>query len=200
MSPRLRESYLADIFEKQNCGGNKVNRMMWVATLCLFVPVAGYAQGPAANPVTTTAKRLVDRLARNLTGAAEVMPEDKYGYRPTPEEMGFGQAIAHIAEVNDFSCSKLSDLPMPQGPKVTEKDSKEKLVAALKASFDYCGEALAKIDDSKLGESITFFGGRAATRAAALSELTDDLSDHYGSLSVYLRLNGLLPPSAQPKK
>jgi hypothetical protein len=26
------------------------------------------------------------------------------------------------------------------------------------------------------------------------------LSDHYGQLSIYLRLNGLLPPSAQPKK
>lgn len=173
---------------------------MWIATLCLFVPLAADAQAPTANPVQTTAKRLLERYTGFLVGTAETMPADKYGYRPTPEEMPFGESIAHIAEVNNFSCSKFSDIPMPQGPKVSGSDSKEKLVAALKASFDYCGQALAKLDDSKLGEPITFFGGRPATRAAALSELTDDLSDHYGALSVYLRLNGLLPPSAQPKK
>src|ERR1700693_2079788 len=114
--------------------------------------------------------------------------------------MPFGESIAHIAEVKNFSCSKFSDIPLPQGPQVTKNDSKEKLVAALKASFDYCAQTLDKVDDSKLGEPVTFFGGRPATRAAAVFELTDDLSDHYGSLSVYLRLNGLLPPSAQSKK
>jgi hypothetical protein len=177
-----------------------VKTTTWVATLCLFIPLVTHAQAPPANPVQTTAQRLLERYTRFLMGTAEAMPADKYGYRPTPEEMTFGESIAHIAEVNNFSCSKFSDLPMPEGAKVRASDSKEKLVAALKASFDYCTQGLAKLDDSKLGEPITFFGGRPATRFAALSELTDDLSDHYGSLSVYLRLNGVLPPSAQPKK
>jgi hypothetical protein len=175
-----------------------------ISTLAIFLLTAltAHAQSASAtaNPVITTAQRLLDRYVKNLVGTAETMPADKYSYHPTPEELSFGKTIAHIAEVNNFSCSKLSDIPEPQGPKVTDSDPKEKLVAALKSSFDYCQQALAKLDDSKLSEPITFFGGRPATRAAALFELTDDLSDHYGSLSVYLRLNGLLPPSAQPKK
>jgi DinB family protein len=177
----------------------KVKKSMWIAGFCLAAALAATAQAPAGNAVTSTAQRLLERLTRNLMGTAETMPEDKYGYRPTPEEMGFGASIAHIAEVNNFSCSKFADVPMPQ-TKVTEKDSKEKLVAALKESLDYCTQQLAKLDDAKLQEPITFFGGRPATRAAAMFELLDDLSDHYASLSVYLRLNGLLPPSAQPKK
>ena len=164
--------------------------------------MAALAQAPAAipNPVTSTAQRYLDRYTKNLMGTAETMPEDKYGYKPTPAQMGFGETIAHIAEVNNFSCSKFADVPMPAGDKVTGKDSKEKLMAALKGSFDYCAQTLAKLDDSKLGESVPWFGGRQSSRAGAVFELIDDLSDHYGQLSIYLRLNGLLPPSAQPKK
>lgn len=177
-----------------------MKQLIAVVILLIAVPAAAVAQAPPANPVTATAQRLLDRYAKFLTGTAETMPADKYTYSPTPAQMPFGKTIAHIAEVNNFSCSKLSDLPMPDGPKLNENDSKEKLVAGLKASFDYCSQSLAKLDDSKLGDSIAFFGGRPAPRVAAVFELIDDLSDHYGSLSIYLRLNGLLPPSAQPKK
>jgi len=176
-----------------------VRKMMWVAAICMCVPMAAQAQGQIQNPVKATAQRYLDRYTKNLVGAAETMPEDKYGYKPTPAQMAFGETIAHIAEVNNFSCSKFADIPMPT-EKVTEKDSKEKLVAALKGSFDYCAQTLAKFDDSKLGDSVPWFGGRQNTRAGAIFELIDDLADHYGSLSIYLRLNGLLPPSAQPKK
>lgn len=176
-----------------------MKKAIWIAALCLVASLAAHAQAPAGNAVVSTAQRSLQRFTRNLTGAAETMPAEKYGYRPTPEEMSFGESIAHIAEVNNFSCSKFADVPMP-ATKVTDKDSKEKLVAALKESFDYCAQTLAKLDDAKLEDPITFFGGRPATRAAAVFELIDDLSDHYATLSVYLRLNGLLPPSAQPKK
>ena len=179
-----------------------MRQIVWIAGICLLAPGGVQAQNAAStqNAVTSTAQRYLDRYTKNLVGAAETMPADKYGYKPTPAQMAFGETIAHVAEVNNFSCSKFADIPMPAAEKVTEKDSKEKLVAALKGSFDYCAQTLAKLDDSKLSESITFFGGRPATRATAVFELIDDLSDHYGQLSIYLRLNGLLPPSAQPKK
>jgi uncharacterized damage-inducible protein DinB len=174
-----------------------MNRLIWMTVICLVAPMAAQAQGSNANAVTTTAQRILARYAKSLLAAAEEMPPEKYSYRPTPQQMTFGKSIEHIAEVNNFSCSKFSDIPVPERPKVSENDSKDKLVSALKASFDYCTQTLAKMDDSKMGESITFFGGRPATRAAAVFELTDDLSDHYGALAVYLRLNGLLPPTAQ---
>jgi hypothetical protein len=81
-----------------------------------------------------------------------------------------------------------------------ETDGKDKLVAGLKASFDFCTTALAKVDDSKLGDEVELFGGRKGPRAFALIALTNDWADHYSSAAMYLRLNGRLPPTAQPKK
>jgi hypothetical protein len=42
------------------------------------------------------------------------------------------------------------------------------------------------------------FGNRPASRATALIVLSDDWYDHYGAQAIYLRLNGILPPTAQP--
>ena len=84
-------------------------------------------------------------------------------------------------------------------PKVTGTDSKDKLVSALKASFTYCDGVLAKQTDSNLGETVDL-GFMKATRAQALFIYTGDLVDHYSQIANYMRINGMLPPSAQPKK
>jgi hypothetical protein len=41
------------------------------------------------------------------------------------------------------------------------------------------------------------FGGRTGPRAAAMIALTNDFADHYAMAAIYLRLNGLLPPTAK---
>jgi hypothetical protein len=43
------------------------------------------------------------------------------------------------------------------------------------------------------------FGGRKMTKGAAALELSADWADHYSQMAGYLRLNGLLPPSAKKK-
>jgi hypothetical protein len=50
-----------------------------------------------------------------------------------------------------------------------------------------------------LAEKIQAFGGREAPLAWALIALTNDWADHYGAAAIYLRLNGLLPPTAKKK-
>ena len=85
------------------------------------------------------------------------------------------------------------------GTKVAETASKETLEAALKASFEYCSAALDGLQDARLGDTITYFGGAKKPRARALIELTDDLEDHYSQMASYLRLNGLVPPSVKPR-
>jgi hypothetical protein len=89
--------------------------------------------------------------------------------------------------------------PKPATP-LKESDGKDKLIAGLKASFDFCTTALAKVDDTKLGDEVELFGGRKGSRAAALIILASSWSDHYGAEAMYLRLSGLLPPTAKPKK
>ena len=72
-------------------------------------------------------------------------------------------------------------------------------MAALKSWFDYCATALEKVDDSKLGEQFLLFGNRPFSRAGALIVLRVDWYVHYGAQAIYLRLNGILPPTAQPQ-
>jgi uncharacterized damage-inducible protein DinB len=153
----------------------------------------------SANPVSEAVRNAVARQTKNLVGAAEAMPADKYNFHPTPEQMTFGKLITHIVGEDTFLCSKISDTPAPTMEKLSDTDPKDKLVSALKASTDFCVQALAKVDDSKLGESLTLFGGRMATRAAAMMILATDLSDHYSLAATDLRLNGLQPPSAQAR-
>jgi hypothetical protein len=136
-----------------------------------------------------------------VAAAVEEMPANKFGYTPTEQQLTFGQLVLHIIGSNNLLCSTIGDIPEVNAPvPLKESDGKDKLVTALKASFEFCTTALSKVDDSKLGDEVELFGGRKGPRAFALIALTNDWADHYSSAAMYLRLNGLLPPTAQPKK
>jgi len=168
---------------------------------CLLLPlVATVVLAQDKNPVTSVVKEIMPRQQRNLVAAVEAMPADKFGYKPTEQQMTFGRLLLHIIESNNYLCSKIGDLPEVKAAPLKESDGKEKLAAALKASFEFCTAALNKVDDSKLGDEVELFGGRKGSRAFALIALSNDWADHYSSAAIYLRLNGLLPPTAQPKK
>jgi uncharacterized damage-inducible protein DinB len=152
------------------------------------------------NPVSTVVKEILPRQQKNLVAAAEEMPGDKYDFKPTPQQMTFAKLVMHIAESNNYLCSTISNTPEPKAEQLKETDGKDKLVAALKASFDFCNTTLAKVDDSKLGDTVELYGGRKGPRAFAMFALTNDWADHYSAAATYLRLNGMLPPTAQPKK
>jgi hypothetical protein len=92
--------------------------------------------------------------------------------------------------------SRAGDVPEPKAQELKETDGKDKLVAALKASFDFCNTAMPKVTDAKLGDTIEFWGDRKAPRAFALIALTNDWADHYSAAAMYLRLNGLVPSTA----
>jgi hypothetical protein len=171
-----------------------MKRFSLAVVAAVLLSWAALAQGD--NPVSTAVRNQVSRQTKNLVSAAEAMPADKYGFHPTPEQMTFGRLVVHIVQEDTFLCSKIGNVPAPTTDKVSESDPKDKLVAALKTSTDFCQEALAKVDDSKLGESLTLFGGRTAPRAAAMLNLAVDLSDHYSLAATDLRLNGQTPPSA----
>jgi len=79
---------------------------------------------------------------------------------------------------------------------------KAKLVTRLKESFAFCDQAIAQLDDAKLGEQVTItFGGNSRTVARAGMALGHaiDLADHYSQLANYMRLNNILPPTALPR-
>jgi uncharacterized damage-inducible protein DinB len=165
-----------------------------------FITVAQTPAAPSTTPISDTVRQGLARAAKNMTAAAEAMPADKYSYKPTPDQMSFAHLQIHIADSNNLFCSKLSGTAAPEGAKLAETDSKEKLVAAVKASFDFCSSSLAKMDDSHLTDTVPLFGGRSFPRVAVMFILYGSWADHYSAQSMYLRLNGVLPPTAEPVK
>jgi hypothetical protein len=154
---------------------------------------------PVANPVSGFVKAGVARYQKNMVAAAEAMPAEKYSFKPSPEMNTFGHLVMHIAQSNNTFCSKISGQAAPD-VKIAETDPKDKLVAAVKDSFAFCAAALEKVDDSKLGEQFMMFGNRPMSRGGALVALSGGWTDHYATEAIYLRLNGILPPTAQPEK
>ena len=154
----------------------------------------------AQGPVTRTLQKLEERAAHNLSEAAEEMPEDKYAFRPTPEQMSFGALVLHVADANTFLCSAIAGRPLPVQKQLLPTDSKDKLSERLEESFDLCNAALEHADDAFLDDSIPVVGGRKITRAAALMELAADWADHYSQMAMYMRLNGLLVPTVKHKE
>jgi hypothetical protein len=157
---------------------------------------AAPAAKPEANPISNHLRDDVADNAKNMVAAADEMPADKYNFSPTPQQMTFAHLIVHATRLNYGACSGITGQPRPD-VKVAEADGKDKLVAALKVSFDYCTTALAKMDDSNLGDSLPFFGGRTISRGGLMMNLSAEFADHYSMAAMYLRLNGLLPPTAK---
>ena len=134
-------------------------------------------------------------LQRNLLEAAELMPEEHYAFKPTSETRPFGQLVAHIALSQFGGCSALKG---ETNPKANEKEetsrSKADLVALLKASTAYCDPALNALTDEAMVQLMTV-GQNQAAKGLFLASTNTHGNEMYGTMAVYLRLKGLVPPS-----
>jgi len=188
--------------------------LVTVAVALAAFPAAAPAQRPnaapaSASPVSDAIRSMLQRNARNLVAAADDMPVSKFSYRPTAPQFSFGGILVHLAEGNEFLCSSASGTKAPDEAKPSATDTTDagwatygpKAVAHLKRSFEYCTTALANVTDAKLGDQVPWFGGPNAktSRATALIALPVDWQDHYSQMAIYLRINGILPPTARPR-
>lgn len=170
-------------------------RTTLLALVCL--PAIAIAQ---SAPVSDAFKDFAKKEGKNLVAAADEFPADKYGYKPTDKQMTVGDIVAHLIEGNDYLCGAISGQKAPaRANKPKGSDAKDALMSQLKDSFEFCDKSLASLDDSKLGEQLPFFGGKTQTRAAVMTITTGDWADHYSQMANYLRLNNMLPPTAQKK-
>lgn len=160
----------------------------------LFIGAAGAAGLVAQNAsYTAEAKQFYTGIKDNLLVAAEKMPEDAYGFKPAPDIRTFGQLIAHVADSNLIFCS-VTKGEQKKGD-AASKTSKADLTAALKESFDYCDSAFSLPDDAT-SQAVTLFR-RQMSKLSALHALVDHDNEMYGTMSVYLRLKGIVPPSTE---
>jgi DinB superfamily len=169
-------------------------RVPFLAVAFAFLPAVAAAQ---SAPVADAFREFAGNEAKHLIAAAELMPADKFSFAPTPAQMTFGAIMTHLAQGNDYLCGSIAGMKAPTRTKVAATDPKDALVARLKETFEFCGKALAGVNDSKLGEQLPFFGGKTKSRASVMTITTGDWADHYSQVAIYLRLNGVLPPTAQ---
>src|SRR6476660_1111492 len=142
--------YMA-IYPSREESGGYMKRLLAGCVVLLSATVFGQQ---TKSPVSDVAREMLAGREKNTVAAFELMPADKFNYKPTPEQMTFGHLAAHIADGNYFFCSNTADVPRPKVEELKGEEGKDKLVAAVKASFVFCREALAKADDAKLGENI----------------------------------------------
>lgn len=140
----------------------------------------------------------------NLLGVAEAMPKDKYSFIPTNGSFqgvrSFGEQIKHIA------CAQFAFFDEFEGnkpPDDCEKGghdparSKSELITYLKNSFDYGNRVLAKLTAKNALDPTEGRYAGPNTKLGISVVAVWHLTDHYGQLVEYLRMNGIVPPQTQ---
>jgi hypothetical protein len=156
------------------------------------------AQSP--NPLSAEVKFTYTTVKNNLLKLADKMPAEHYSFRPTPDVETFARRIAHIADANMSVCTGLNGERKPLG--AASKTSKMELVAALKESFAYCDKVFDALTDATAVELVSSrLGGPfppepTRSRLATLYNLVRHSNEMYGYMAVYLRLNGVTPPTS----
>ena len=177
-----------------------------LALTALFAAIAVHAAAQSAPPPgqkLTLASQAIGgytAIQRDLLEAAELMPEADYLFKPTPEMRPFGQLISHVALSQFAACSFLQGGP---NPKAAEKEetlrSKAVLIALLKESATFCNPLVTSVTDEGMVQLMKV-GPVEGARGLVLVGLSVHGNEVYGTIAVYLRLKGLVPPTTARQK
>jgi uncharacterized damage-inducible protein DinB len=157
----------------------------------------GLAQSTPPNPFTSDIQRDYGSVRDYFIRAAAKMPEDKYGFRPSPDVRTFAQQVAHVADdqYNLCSAAKGEQRKAPYTDIESRLSKKADLVVALKDAFAYCDAAYNAMTDVTSLEPSSGMKGRS--KFSYLNWNLWHTWEHYGNIVVYLRMNGLVPPSSE---
>jgi hypothetical protein len=157
----------------------------------------------ANRPLGAIIQRSFNVFTNYLVMAAEMMPESSYGFRPTPELRTFGQQINHATGAHYSFCNQAGVPPGVQRqspPSLATITAKPAIVAALQESIAYCNRVLAAASEDWLSESAPNLGGSSSglihgMRAHAFIYNAVHSAEDYGTITTYLRMQGVVPPS-----
>ena len=172
--------------------------MKKLAAIALLTAAAAVAQSSVKDAMIRHWKTSMDFTI----AVASAMPAESYNFRPAPEEMSFGQLMAHIAAVNANACSNASGLPKPVFPEKIQAWAKETqkvdvdrdtALAFLDQTFQFCNKVVAQSAPARLDQVV----GPTARNLTAYEWLWayfTHTAHHRGQAEVYLRVKGIKPP------
>lgn len=162
------------------------------ATLVMLAALAGASFVYAQNPLSNEVRANYNGIKGNVTKAAADMPDADYAFVPGPGSRTYGEAVVHIAQVQMGLCaSAQGEQPKPID---AAKTGKADAIAALAAAFEYCDPIYAALTDQN-GVQMAKMFGRDQTRLGILNFGVLHNNEMYGTLAVYLRAKGTVPPS-----
>ena len=159
-------------------------RTTGLVVLWLAATMAGAEQAPSRADILEQLRARWIASSAYTVAVAERMPADRYSFRPTPEQMTFGEQLLHIADQNELILAEVRGAAAPS----------PRRGGAAKA------DVLARLDETRtLG--LDMLQERSAPAAANTADLLNGLmlaldhtTHHRGQAVVYLRLNGITPP------
>jgi uncharacterized damage-inducible protein DinB len=170
----------------------------------VFMPTQSQTENA---PIVKSAQDLYEIVKGDVIAAAEIMPESGYSLKIDPDVRSFGQQVAHIADaIYLFASSCMGEpnpfpgvTPVEAGVLEKTKATKSDIVNVLKSSFAYCDRAFTSASDTALVETVEFPASRnkIVNKAFLLNLAFFHTAEHYGAMTLYLRSQGIVPPSTR---
>lgn len=183
--------------------------MRLVSLALIFVLLAtasALAQDPSAKPATiaATVNKTWSGLERDFISAADAMPEEKYSFAPAQGE--FNGARSFAERVRHVACAQFAFFNEFEGKKPPEDcekgghdpaKTKAELIKYLKDSFDYSNRVLATLTAQNALDRVEGRYAGPNTKLGISVVAVWHITDHYGQIIEYLRMNQIVPPITQ---
>jgi len=164
-----------------------------VLAIAAAMPSLSWAQTPAPS-ITKEMAALFQRASNDILDVAEAMPAEKYGYKPAAEMSTFSDQLVHVAGI----VQRFVDTSKGMKTEAAHHGAmaKAEVIALLKKTFQSGQDSVAQLSDAQLLETVKFpFGDRMVTRYTYWQGPLYQIRNHHGQLVVYLRMNGIVPPT-----
>ena len=183
-----------------------------LVTLLAFAASAARAQtkapAKAPRPAGSASEELLmmwNSIGNRLIAMAEDWPEDKYDFKPNPEQRSFAEQLLHIAGADYLLMSAAKGSQMgPGGGEDLPRDkfkTKADVVNILKQAVADGTALIKEQGDAGLSKEVKFpFGNLMAHASLAWWEAIEHSGEHYGQLVVYYRVNNVVPPASRPRR
>jgi uncharacterized damage-inducible protein DinB len=155
-------------------------------------------------PPSESLNAVLTLMEREVVGAADAMPADKYDFVPsTPggdfkDVRSFGSQVKHLAQAN-YEFFRGWGIAGEVDPKTLESlKTKDELLKALRDSYKFAHAAVASITPQNAFLSVQGPEAFKATRTSMAAFAMAHSMDHYGQMVEYLRMNGIIPPASRP--
>ncbi len=181
------------------------NRLVFaIASLLLLSSTAAIAQRPPqSKTVADSINYIWKNVEHDFTTLADAMPEDKWSFKPTQgaftNARTFSEQVKHVACGNFAFADKVVGEKPPAhcdtgGPDPAK--TKAEIMKYLRDSFAKMDEAISSTNDKNMLDPVKgpYYGDNPLS---TLTVAVWHISDHYGQLVEYLRMNGIVPPASR---